>query len=170
MSRTNDLTGEWSGSYSQAGTRKAIRATLEQSGNRLSGQMTDVERVTEKSLFESVAASGLPPGADEAIAAQIHELIPNEPIGPITVVSILPEFASIKGGVNVPFVSFTKAYLEPSVWEYRMGNSSVKRTSPPHEVAYSGRISDDGGMISGQWHIVTHQGRADGSFELKRVV
>ena len=166
------MTGEWHGYYTQYDTRKQIVATLTQDGDRILGRMSDVNTVTEQSLYDAVAKAGLPPGADEQIAEELRKAIPNAGSEPIRTRSILPEESKLEGTVSGEFVRFTKSYQGESFRSYEIGDKGVGRTTPGHSVEYSGRLSQDTKTITGRWTIYqpnAPQGFIDGGFELRRV-
>lgn len=168
---TDSLTGEWNGHYTQHGERHRIKALFTQDGRRLVGQMTDIDTVTEQSLYDAVADAGLPPGADEQIAERIYGALPDQPIGPIRTRSVLPSASKLEGTVSGEFVRFTKTYQGQSLYMYEMGDQGVGHARDGHSVEYSGRISSDGTTVSGQWVIYQPEipkGFIDGNFELHR--
>ena len=134
------LTGEWHGHYSQQDMQKRIVATLTQDGDRTFGGMTDLDTVTEQSLYDAVAGTGLPPGTDEQIAERLRKVIPNTGTGPITTRSILPEESKLEGTVSGEFVRFTKSYQGESFHSYEIGDEGIGQTTPGHSVEYSGRL------------------------------
>jgi hypothetical protein len=147
------LTGEWHGYYVQHGMQHQIIATLTQDGDRISGQMVDTDTRTEQSLYEAVANAGLPPGADEQIAEQLRQVIPDAGDGPIIIRSILPEGSKLEGTVTGDFVRFTKTYQGVSIHMHQIGEKGVAQTEHGHSVGYSGRLSADGKTIAGRWTI-----------------
>jgi len=170
-SHHESLTGEWRGHYLQHGSQHRIIATIVQDGNRISGRMTDVDNVTEQSLYDAVAEAGLPPGTDEQIAEQIGRLIPDAAKRPITTRSILPEASTLEGTVCDQFVRFKKTYQGKCFYSYEIGDKAIDRATDGHSVEYSGRLSPDGKTISGRWtvyHPDATRGFIDGGFELQR--
>jgi hypothetical protein len=164
------LNGAWCGHYLQQGSRHRLECELSQEGTRVWGRMRDLDNASQQSLLE--AAAGLPPGADEQMAQQIHPLFPGQPAGPITLHSELPEHSSLEGSVNGIFVRFTKTYQGKSCHAYGMNGQLVKRATQPAPIEYTGRLSSDGRTLSGQWTIYqqdTPKGYVEGLFELVRV-
>ncbi len=166
------LTGEWHGHYEQHGAKARIVATLTQEGTRLSGSMADLDPENETPLYDYLAESGLPPGADEEIAAQLRALMPGAPRGPITSRSILPEDSRLEGSVNGRFVSFTKTYQGNCTYSFEVGGESVSQSTEGHAVDYSGQLAPDGNSIAGRWLVSAPDAppqMLEGDFELHRV-
>jgi hypothetical protein len=167
------LTGEWRGHYSQYDQCHRIAATLLQEGSRISGRMSDVDTVTEQSLYDAVARAGYPPGTDEQIAERIRQQHPTGDNGPITTRSVLPKESILEGTVSGEFVRFRKRYQGESFHSFQVGDKEIGHTTPGHAVEYSGRFSVDGSTISGQWRIHepgAARGCLKGGFELRRVL
>ena len=170
-SSRQSLTGEWRGHYLQHGSQHRIIAMFTQEEDRISGHMTDVDTVTEQSLYDAVAEAGFPPGSDEQIAEQLGRLIPHAAKGPITTRSVLPEASTLEGTVSGQFVRFIKTYRGESLHSYQIGDKRIAQTTTSHPVEYSGRLSPDGNTVSGRWTIYQSdvpQGFIDGGFELRR--
>ena len=167
------LTGEWHGHYVQHDSRHRIAATFTQDGDRITGQMTDLDTLNERSLYDAVAGAGLPPGADEQIAEHIRREISSMGDEPITARSRLPEKSTLEGSVNGDLVRFTKSYQGDFVVGFVVGDEELTQTKPGHAVEYSGRLSQDGNLIAGRWTIYEStgtRGYIDGAFELRRIV
>ena len=134
--------------------------------------MSDVDTVTEQSLYDAVTKAGLQPGADEQIAEELRKTIPNAGSDPIKTRTILPDESKLDGTVSGEFVKFTKSYQGESFHSYEIGDKGVGRTTPGHSVEYSGRLSEDRRTIAGTWTIyesAAPRGFLDGTFELRRV-
>jgi hypothetical protein len=172
MSSTSDLTGRWTGHYLQQGREYPITAHFTQDGEHLSGTMHDGHPDRESAFFEATAEAGLPPGADEQIEAQLRELVPDAPAGPIRYVSHLPTESVLEGRCDGRTVSFLKTYEGTSFGGYKVGERLVGTHKEGHAVHYEGRLSPDGLLIEGWWWIdpEAEHGtrRTEGYFTLRR--
>lgn len=168
----SDITGEWHGHYAQHSDKRPIKASITQEGDRLFGTMVDVHTETERSLFAAAAEAGLPPGADEKMDEQIRQLLPDAGNEPIRGKAILPDHSLLEGTVSGSFVRFKKAYQGQHFVGFEVGEQRVGWMIEEHCVHYSGRLSDDGMAITGNWTILepeTGRANAQGSFVLQRV-
>lgn len=171
MSRTHDVSGNWSGVYYQHGTPHPIEAELEQTANRVAGTMRDGHTERELSIFDLASESGLPPGADEQIVARLHEMFPDRPEAPIRYISRLPSHSRLTGEVKDNVISFIKTYEGEHLGGFRMGDTILGFEKTQHEVHYQGRIDLDGLTIEGNWWIEADESRkrvGEGSFALSR--
>jgi hypothetical protein len=91
------LTGRWTGHYLQQGKEFPISADLLEAEGRLSGFMYDGQPDREYAIPEAVAEDMLPLATGEQIEAQIRELVPDAPAGPIRFVSHLPLNSILQG-------------------------------------------------------------------------
>jgi hypothetical protein len=165
------LTGEWHGCYQQHQHQRRIVASLVQDGDRISGQMRDLDANTSESLSDAVANAGLAPGADEQIDEQIRKILPEAGREPIITRSVLPTESVLDGTVNGDVVRFTKAYQGQSFHGYEIGERGIGYATPGHSVEYTGRLSRDRKRIIGQWMIYqkdSSHGFLNGTFELIR--
>jgi len=166
-----DLSGHWSGFYTQHDHRRPISAELSQDGDRLIGTMNDDCTVIERSVSELAMEEGLPPGADEKIVEQIRSMVPEVPSGPIRAETQLPPRSHLEGEVDGRAVRFLKTYQGPSFTGYRVGDFRVGMLGEGQEVRYRGLLNDDGTVIEGQWQIDAVLGlprRVEGGFWLRR--
>ena len=166
------LTGEWEGYYTQSGRRRAIRATVVQDGDRISGTMLDAETDFDRSLFDAAREAGLPPGSDETIDASLRRLHPAVGGGPIRAKSRLPADSRLEGSVDGDRVTFTKTYKGEHFIGYQVGDREIGSAREGHSVEYWGRITEDGNRIEGRWTIYSTEspkGFLDGTFLLERV-
>ena len=166
------LTGEWEGYYTQSGRKRAIRATVVQDGDRISGTMRDAETDFDRSLFDAAREAGLAPGTDEMIDASLRRLFPAVGRGPIRAKSRLPADSQLEGSVDGDRVTFTKTYQGQHFIGYQVGDQEIGSAKEGHSVEYWGRISEDGGRIEGRWTIYatdSPRGFLDGAFLLERV-
>src|SRR5215470_14341029 len=116
-----DLTGRWAGHYSQHGQSHPIEAELTQSDGQLRGSMRDRDTLSEKSVFETAADAGLPPGADEQIVQSLRELFPDAAGAPVRATSQLPPTSVLSGYVLGRAVYFLKTYQGEHFVGYRVG-------------------------------------------------
>jgi hypothetical protein len=158
MPSVPNLTGRWTGFYSQHGHERPIRAELVQNGDRLTGTMTDAETECETTVFEMASEAGLPPGADEQIEGKLREAFPEAPRGPIRAAWRLPAESVLVGSVRAGVVQFRKTYQGQSFSGYRIGDQRVGITRPGHRVNYRGEVDAGGTVIEGRWWV-----EADGS-------
>jgi hypothetical protein len=167
-----NLTGFWTGHYYQHSRAHPMTADLVQTGNRLSGTMTDTDTYRAQSVFETALEAGLPPGADEQITAKLREMFPDAAGSPIRYVVELPSRSVVEGTINERSIHFKKTYEGEHFSGYEVGTNRVGDRIENHVVQYRGHVSADGAMIEGQWSI-THQSEqgkrtVEGAFELRR--
>jgi hypothetical protein len=151
---------------------RPITADLIQTGERLSGAMCDGHPQNEYSLFELAQGAGLPPGADEHIEAQLREVLPDAPAGPIRYVSRLPPESVLEGSCKGQTVYFLKTYQGTSFGGYKVGDQLLGIHKVGHAVHYEGQVTPDGLMIEGRWWIEADPEygtrRTEGFFTLRR--
>jgi hypothetical protein len=166
------LTGRWSGHYLQQGTERPISADLLEEEGRLSGFMYDGQPDREYAIPEAVAEDMLPPSAEEQIEAQIRELVPDAPAGPIRFVSHLPPNSILQGKRDGFAVYFLKSYQGTSFGGYKVGDHLLGFQKADHCVHYEGQLSQDGLTLEGRWWIDPDPERGtpgtDGLFSLRR--
>ncbi len=171
MAFTN-VSGHWAGSYRQHGSTFPIRAEFVQQGDRLAGSMIDAQPDDELSLFEAMGAAGLPPGADEQIAARVRAMVPESPREPIRYVSHLPSASVLEGHLRGQAVQFVKTYQGRAFGGFRIGQTLVGVENEGHSVHYDGEVSHDGQQIEGRWWIEANPSlsrvRMEGEFTLNR--
>jgi hypothetical protein len=167
-----NITGTWVGHYVQRDHPHGISANLVQTGNTIHGSMRDRDNENECSLYEATASAGLPPGADEQIAARLRELVPDEPRGPIRYVSYLPPDSILEGSVKGREVYFLKRYQGAHFGGYRVGDKRVGTEIPEHQVHYLGYADAERMTIEGTWWIDPRPEiggrRTEGTFVLRR--
>jgi hypothetical protein len=172
MSNHSKLSGRWSGSYSQHGRAHPISLELVQDGERLSGVMNDGDTDQETTVFEATADAGLPPGTDERIVAQLHELFPEADPDAIRYVSHLPAESTVEGWVRDDSIYLLKTYEGAHFGGYKVGDRVLGHVVESHSVHYRGKLSPDGREIEGHWWIESEGGpgssRNEGSFLLRR--
>jgi hypothetical protein len=160
------------GHYVQRGQSRPIEAELSQRGERLSGTMCDLETDFEMSLFELVAESGLPPGADETILVTLRQACPGNANRPIRAAMSVPPSSTLEGTLRGRAVQFVKAYQGESFCGFQVGEQRVGQRVTGHHVHYRGELSDDGRRIEGSWWIDANpqEGvrRSEGTFVLSR--
>jgi hypothetical protein len=134
--------------------------------------MRDGHPDNEYSLFEVAFEAGLPPGADEQIDANVREMVPGAPAGPIRYVSHLPTDSVLKGRRMGKTVYFLKTYQGTSFGGFKVGDQVLGRENAGHAVHYEGQLSSDGHVIEGQWWIDPDPAygarRTEGLFALRR--
>ncbi len=167
-----NLTGVWIGHYSQNNRPSPITAEFSHEGDRLTGSMSDGVTDRTSSVFEVASEAGLAPGADERIVASLRELLPDEPLAPISYVSHLPPGSLLAGSVEGPRVGFVKTYQGTAFGGYKVGDRFVVQEDDAHRVNYRGTVAADGQEIEGRWWIdpdpETGSARVEGSFTLRR--
>lgn len=172
MKITNNLTGRWVGYYTQRGHERPISAEWSQDGERLVGTMNDAETTIESSVSDAAMEAGLPPGADEAIVAQVRSIAPAFSMLPVRAELIIPADSEVDGEVADGAVRFLKRYRGPFFTGYRLGDSvRVGVTGENPEVFFGGRLSADGDCIEGRWRLPTSGNplmRNEGEFVLRR--
>jgi hypothetical protein len=172
MCSNGDLTGRWLGHYLQHNHQRPITADFVQAGERLTGAMHDGHQDMEFSLFEAALESGLPPGADEQMDANLRSQFPEKAAGPIRVVSHVPAASVLQGTRKADIVYFLKTYQGMSYSGFKSGNQMLGVQRDGHSVHYEGRLSSDGLTIDGRWWIDADPARgtgyAHGLFLLRR--
>ncbi len=166
-----NLTGPWAGHYWQHGTTHPIVAEFVQKGDRLTGTMRDGDTAAEWSLFDVAAEAGLPPGADEQIAAQLQALLPGASGTPIRYEAQLPAVSVLEGEVRQREVMFFKTYQGEHFTGYRIGDRRVGAMIVGHTVQYAGTLNEAGTAIEGRWRIPPPQPGepgTEGDFVLRR--
>jgi hypothetical protein len=170
---SSDVTGRWVGHYVQRGKEFPISAELSHVGDRLTGSMRDGQTDHENSVFEAVAAAGLPPGADEQVVARLRQMVPDAASGTVRSFARLPAGARLEGHVSGRTISFLKTYQGTSFGGYRVGDKLIGCERPGHSVHYEGQLTADGSTIAGRWWIdpgpETRSPRLEGEFRLGRV-
>jgi hypothetical protein len=166
------LTGRWVGHYLQREKPFPITADLIEAGERLSGFMYDGEPDKNDSLSQVIAEAGLPPDAGAEIEANLREMVPDAPTGPVRYVSHLPSNSVLQGRRTGPTVYFLKSYQGASFSGYQVGNHLIGARNADHQVHYEGRLSPDGQVLEGRWWIDANpeQGTpmSEGLFNLRR--
>jgi hypothetical protein len=147
------LTGRWIGHYIQQGKEYPISADVLETDERLSGFMYDGAPDRHCSVAEAVAQAGLPPEAEEEIAAKIRELAPDAPTGPIGFVSRLPTHSILQGRRTGRTVYFLKGYQGTSFSGYQVGDRLIGTEKRGHDVHYEGQLSRGGQVLEGRWWI-----------------
>jgi hypothetical protein len=167
MSNNLNLSGTWVGEYFQYDRPHAITAELQHSGEALTGSMRDGEPDQDLSVSEVTSGS-----EDERIVAQLRQMFPDAPIGPIRYVAHLPPESTLEGWVRGPGIYFRKFYQGASFGGFKVGDRIVGQKNDAHSVHYSGRVGPDGDEIEGRWWIdpTPESGgrRTEGSFRLRR--
>jgi hypothetical protein len=146
-----DLTGRWSGYYSQHDHERPITLELDQDGARLTGTMHDRCTSIRTSLAELAMEEGLPPGADERITASIRAAYPDAPPDPIQAEVQLPPHSTIEGELDGRSIRFLKTYHGPHFAGYRIGEVRLGVLGADQEVQFLGRVSPGGDEIEGRW-------------------
>jgi hypothetical protein len=165
------MTGTWIGHYTQHGRSHPITAELTQVGTRLTGTMHDSDTESERSVFETAAEAGLPPGADEEIVLGLRKMFVDAPQAPVRCAALLPAESRLEGEVRDRTVSFLKTYQGEHFTGFRVGDRYVGAVIEGHQVHYRGELSRDGTSIEGRWWIAppTEGGvRTEGGFLLRR--
>jgi len=173
MNRPNDVSGHWSGFYTQHDHRRTISADLAQAGDRLTGTMNDDCTLIERRVSELALEEGLAPGADEQIVKQLRALVPQAPAGPVLAEVQLPPLSLLDGEVVGRAVQFEKTYQGQTFAGYRIGDFRVGQLGEGHRVHYRGRLNEDGTEIEGRWQMESETGltrRIEGHFWLRRQV
>ena len=169
-----DVTGRWVGFYrhrwEQLGTYPII-ADLNQTGNRITGEMYD--QITDWSdyldSFLAICGRDIPYEARQGFEAMVRRF------GTETVRSFrLPDTSDIQGRIAGNRVEFTKAYrgameITCTVGEHEVG--SFRREG--HKVRYLGHLDLEQMSMTGRW-VIRHPGilgwllppQSWGSFEL----
>lgn len=172
MPNPMNLTGHWTGSYSQNAAAHPIEATITQTGDQISGTMRDVQPDRELTVFDAAAECGLPPGADEQIEAKLREMFPDAASCPIRYITHLPPDSSLNGHIKDSLLYFLKSYIGEHYGGYKVGERFIGETTEGHSVHYEGKISSDAQTIEGTWWInppaKSRERRVDGSFTLRR--
>ena len=141
-------------------------------GELLSGSMRDGHPDNAYSLFEVAFETGLPPGADEQIDANVRAMVPGAPAGPMRYVSHLPTDSVLKGRHTGKTVYFLKSYQGSSFSGFKVGDQLLGMERAGHAVHYEGQLSSDGDGIEGQWWIdpdpASGARRTSGLFTLRR--
>ena len=172
MANDTNLGGRWVGDYYQHDHPHPISLELNQVGDELTGSMRDGDTDQESTLFQVSAEAGLPPGADERIAAKLTEMFPDTPADSIRYVTHLPAESLVNGWVQGSTVYFLKTYEGAHFGGYKVGDRIVGHVTESHSVHYKGKLSPDGTEIEGRWWIESESGhgtaRNEGSFILHR--
>jgi len=172
MSRDTNVTDRWVGHYILHGEPWPIAAELVQTGDRLSGSMTDDVTDKEYSVTEVALEAGLPPGGDEQIVDRLRRMFPDAPATEVRYITHLPSDSTLNGWVRALEVYFLKTYDGTHYGGYQIGDKLVGFEKESHAVHYGGRVSSDGREIEGKWWIENSPGdgtrRAEGSFTLRR--
>jgi hypothetical protein len=172
MTEPINITGCWSGTYSQHDRDHPITAIFAQVDSHLQGKMTDSATNIDKSLFEFAFEAGLPPGADEQIFIQVREKYPDAPSGPIRAATRLPEFSTLEGSVEGREVRFVKQYIGEQFAGWRIGERLFGETRASQPIQYTGTLSENGNSIDGRWSIAASAKKqtvsAGGIFHLQR--
>jgi hypothetical protein len=169
---SDNVTGHWTGHYLQRDEQRPITADLIQTGDRLTGTMSDGHTDQESTLFDLALAAGLPPGSDEQLELKIRGAFPKTPIGPVRYVSHLPSNSLLEGRCKNQVISFIKTYQGACFSGYRAGDQVIGVEKDGHAVHYEGRFSADGLEIDGRWWIDADREhgapRTEGLFSLRR--
>jgi hypothetical protein len=172
MPNSPDVTGHWVGHYAQFSRTHGIAVDLIQTGELLTGTMSDQAPKREQSVFEAAAEAGWPPGTDEQIIAKLRELFPDTPRAPIRYLNELPASAALAGTIQDRSVYFLKTYEGEMRSGYLVGDRFVGDQVAGHAVHYQGRLSVDGREIEGKWWIPEDRERGarrlEGDFVLRR--
>jgi len=174
MPKLIDLSGHWTGYYTQHDHRRPISADLSQDGDRLSGLMNDACTAFESSISELVMEEGLPPGTDEQLVEHLRSAFPDAPPGPVRAEVRLPSTSVLEGEVNGRSVQFLKTYQGQHFKGFRIGDTRLGQLGTEQEVIYRGRVSADGSEIEGRWQIpgdpslALPMSRTQGGFVLRR--
>lgn len=174
MKTTHDLSGRWTGYYSQHDHQRPVSLYLSQNGELLSGTMRDHCTSFVSSVSDLAMEEGLPPGSDEQIVARVRSLCPNTDHLPVRAEFILPEHSSLEGNVVGTAVRFTKTYHGEFFSGYRVGNMRVGVKRDAQTIRFRGIIGEDGTQIEGQWSMPEPEDamrpihRTEGAFVLQR--
>jgi len=167
-----DLSGFWTGFYTQHGHRRPISAEIEQDGEQIVGRMSDALTEFDRPIAEMAMEEGLPPGADERIVEQVRTVCPWALTEEVRAEVELPAESVLEGEVVGDAVRFLKTYQGPFFAGYRVGDVRVGITGHDQKVHYRGLLSPDGSRIEGQWLLpgVPESGviRSEGGFVLRR--
>ncbi len=167
------ITGRWAGYYVQRDEQHPLAAELVQTGEQVTGAMTDRDTGREETVFEMAARAGWPPGADEQIVRWLREQIPDQGRAPIRAVSRIPARSSLAGHVEGRVVYFLKTLLGEHFVGYRVGTKEIGVTIKRHTVHYKGQLSEDEAVIEGRWWLDPRKEfggqRSEGDFLLRRL-
>jgi hypothetical protein len=147
------LTGRWTGHYLQRGKEFPITADLLETSERLCGFMYDGQPDRTYSISEVSAEAGLSTETEEQIEAQLREMVPDAPAGPIRYVSHLPPNSILRGRRTDQTVYFLKSYQGTSFGGYQVGGHLVGIQRKDHQVHYEGQLTPDGLILEGRWWI-----------------
>jgi hypothetical protein len=146
--------GHWSGRYehdtpTQAGRAFPIHATIEESGGRIVGLMSD--EVTNfaftlgKVLDNARSMGQTPAPVYDAILERHPDAI---------VESSLPATSTLRGRLRGEALTFVKTYEGAGqTWFRAGGRTFASQVRPRHQVHYAGRFDAALGVIEGTWEI-----------------
>ncbi len=122
-----DVTGDWVGDYSQHDRRSPIQAVLQQTGQELTGTMTDLRTVSDQSLFEAAAEAGLPPGSDERIDEQVRRLLQATDKEPVRAGLSCPNSRRCRAGCGAAPSASPSGIRDSTSWVTRWGSGALPR-------------------------------------------
>ncbi len=168
-----DLSGRWTGYYSQHDHERPISVEFDHHGRHLAGTMEDEQTAFRMPLSELAMEEGFPPGADERIVASLRESYPEVPPGPVLAEVQLSPLSTVEGEVDGSAVRFRKTYQGPFFAGYRVGEMRLGVLGTDQEVQFRGRVSPCGREIEGQWRLPEQLhplwlARTEGGFFLRR--
>ena len=168
-----NMTGRWVGHYLQHGEEHPITADILETDERISGFMYDGRPDRDYSVFQVTSDSGMPPGSDEEIEANLRGMLPDAPAGPVRYVSHLPSNSILRGRRTDQAVYFLKTYQGTAYGGYQVGDHFLGGyQEADHEVQYEGQLSRDGLEVQGRWWIEPNPEDettgAEGQFRLRR--
>jgi hypothetical protein len=176
MKGAPDLSGRWSGHYSQHEHPRPVTLMLAQNGGQLTGTMRDHCRVFVSPVSEIVMVQALPPGTDEQIVKRVRMMCPNSAHLPVQAECIMPEMSSITGAVSGTVVRFLKVTHGEFFSGYRVGNERIGMHRSNQTLSFSGTLNGDGTQIEGHWFMpelvdgIRPVHRTEGSFLLAREI
>ena len=165
------VTGNWDGHYEQHGRNFPIELSLRHRGNKVSGSMVDVNGEHTQPLRQLLTDSHMPAAQINEFVEEVRSQFPDSPDGEIEYLSSLPNASLISGEVDGFSISFTKRYEGYLEIEYRLNGLSLIQDAQCENVMYTGKISDDFNLISGNWSISAPDDFAteiSGNFQLER--
>src|SRR5262245_19447514 len=116
-----DLSGHWTGYYTQHDRERAFTAEFAQDGSHLTGRMQDEVTAFRMPVSQLALEEGLAPGADERIVASVREACPDAPPEPVEAEWHVWPLSTVEGEVAGAAVWFTKTHRGPFFAGYRMG-------------------------------------------------
>src|SRR5262245_22274254 len=150
MPTSLDLTGRWVGCYRQFGREFPISADLSQTGELVTGLMTDGEATSEFSFADGLSHTRLPWYTVWLARLIVGARWPfRRRAGPLRLFWRLPRTAAVEGRVQGHRVTFCKSYQGDTKSGWRWGDQERISDVPDHRVMYEGSIADSGDNIEG---------------------